>query len=101
MTHAGTRSIQRALAALALVLSAYACFAGGGGTFLQWPCTRNKQPIPSYKGYDYVSEVLASHGYVVVSVSANGINAVDNSVFDLGATARRSGPARRDRDRRW
>jgi predicted dienelactone hydrolase len=48
----------------------------------------NSQPIPSYKGYDYVSEVLASHGYVVVSISANGVNAVDNSVRDLGALAR-------------
>ena len=65
------------------------CFTGGGGVFLQWPCTTgNSQPIPSYKGYDYVSNVLASHGYVVVSVSANGVNAVDNSVFDLGALAR-------------
>ena len=70
------------------------CFAGGGGgkaqaVFLQWPCTfAGTQPIPSYKGYDYVSEVLASHGYVVVSISANGVNAVDNSVQDLGALAR-------------
>src|SRR5215212_10168956 len=64
------------------------CFAGGTA-FLQWPCAiANSQPIPSYKGYDYVSEVLASQGYVVVSVSANGVNAVDNSVFDLGARAR-------------
>ncbi|HJP94383.1 MAG TPA: hypothetical protein VJ875_20650 [Pyrinomonadaceae bacterium] len=64
------------------------CFKGGS-QLLQWPCTTNgSQPIPSYKGYDYVSEVLASHGYVVVSISANGVNAVDNSVFDLGALAR-------------
>jgi hypothetical protein len=64
------------------------CFVGGSA-LLQWPCTsNNSQPIPSYQGYDYVSEVLASHGYVVVSVSANGINAVDNAVFDLGAEAR-------------
>jgi hypothetical protein len=64
------------------------CFVGGT-QLLQWPCTAtNSQPIPSYKGYDYVSEVLASHGYVVVSISANGVNAVDNSVFDLGALAR-------------
>ena len=64
------------------------CFVGGT-TLLQWPCTsQNSQPIPSYRGYDYVSDVLASHGYVVVSVSANGINAVDNTVFDLGAQAR-------------
>jgi hypothetical protein len=64
------------------------CFVGGSA-LLQWPCTsNNSQPIPSFQGYDYVSEVLASHGYVVVSVSANGINAVDNAVFDLGALAR-------------
>ena len=65
------------------------CFIGGGSALLQWPCTsNNSQPIPSYRGYDYVAEVIASHGYIVVSVSANGINAVDNSVFDLGALAR-------------
>ncbi|HSK63040.1 MAG TPA: hypothetical protein VK893_04345 [Pyrinomonadaceae bacterium] len=64
------------------------CFVGGSA-LLQWPCTaKNSQPIPSYRGYDYVSEVLASHGYVVVSISANGVNAVDNAVFDLGALAR-------------
>lgn len=64
------------------------CFSGGGGLFLQWPCTNGRIPIQSYKGYDYVSEVLASHGYVVVSISANGVNAVDNQVFDLGALGR-------------
>jgi hypothetical protein len=68
------------------------CFTGDGGgrgaQFLEWPCTPPRQSIPSYKGYDYTSEVLASHGYVVVSISANGINARDNSVFDLGALAR-------------
>src|SRR5215204_1382055 len=63
------------------------CFKGGS-QLLQWPCTNGALPIPSYQGYDYVSEVLASHGYVVVSVGANGVNAVDNSVFDLGALAR-------------
>jgi len=63
------------------------CFAGGAA-FLQWPCTPPRQPIPSYQGYDYIAEVLASHGYIVVSISANGINARDNSVFDLGMLAR-------------
>lgn len=64
------------------------CFKGGSA-LLQWPCTGgNTQPIPSFQGYDYVAQVLASHGYVVVSVSANGINAVDNLVFDLGMFAR-------------
>jgi len=64
------------------------CFNGNGAAFLQWPCSDGRLPIPSYKGYDYVSQVLASNGYVVVSVSANGVNAVDNAVFDLGALAR-------------
>ena len=64
------------------------CFNGGGAAFLEWPSTSNHQPIPSYKGYDYFSQVIASNGYIVVSVSANGVNAVDNAVFDLGALAR-------------
>lgn len=64
------------------------CFKGNT-QLLQWPCTDNgSAPIPSFQGYDYASEVLASNGYVVVSVSANGVNAVDNTVFDLGALAR-------------
>src|SRR5881628_2605594 len=63
------------------------CFTGGSA-FLAWPCESPRQPIPSYQGYDYISEVLASHGYIVVSISANGINARDNFVFDLGARAR-------------
>lgn len=64
------------------------CFKGGS-QLLQWPCTTNSsQPIPSFQGYDYVAESLASNGYVVVSVSANGVNAVDNFIFDLGAFAR-------------
>ena len=63
------------------------CFVGGA-SFLQWPCDPSRQSIPSYQGYDYLAPVLASHGYIVVSVSANGINARDNSVHDLGMTAR-------------
>lgn len=60
----------------------------GGAAFLQWPCTPPRQPIPSYRGYDYVSDILASWGYIVISISANGISARDNSVFDLGMNAR-------------
>lgn len=64
------------------------CFNGEGADFLEWPCVATRQPIPSYKGYDYVSEVLASHGYVVVSISANGVSAADNGTFDFGTLAR-------------
>src|ERR1051326_2317968 len=63
------------------------CYVGAA-SFLQWPCDKNRAPIPSYHGYDYFASVLASHGYIVISISANGVNAVDNRVFDLGALAR-------------
>ena len=44
---------------------------------------------PSYQGYDYAAENLASHGLIVVSISANGVNARDQEVqSDLGALAR-------------
>jgi hypothetical protein len=59
-----------------------------GSAFLEWPATGNHLPIESYKGYDYLANVMASHGYFVISISANGINAFDNSVGDAGALAR-------------
>jgi hypothetical protein len=64
------------------------CSQGNGAQFLEWPCATGREPISSYKGYDYVAQTLASHGYIVVSISSNGINAKDNFVFDLGALAR-------------
>lgn len=55
---------------------------------LQWPCTGGATTIPSFQGYAYIGQVLADQGYIVVSISANGINARDNSVTDFGAQAR-------------
>jgi hypothetical protein len=63
------------------------CFRNSQAT-LRWPCRSTEQPIPSFQGYDYVAQALASNGYIVVSVSANGINAFDNNVTDLGMQAR-------------
>ncbi|MFO0636664.1 MAG: hypothetical protein U0168_27850 [Nannocystaceae bacterium] len=54
----------------------------------EWPCFGNHEPIPSLDGYDYWAANLASHGYVVVSIGANGINAADDAVDDAGANAR-------------
>jgi len=52
---------------------------------LAWPCNPSTQAsIPSYRGYDYVAQVLASHGMIVASISANGINAVDNGTSSYG-----------------
>ncbi|HEY0003710.1 MAG TPA: hypothetical protein VGB17_02780 [Pyrinomonadaceae bacterium] len=60
----------------------------GSVTGLRWPCRSTEQPIPSYQGYDYMAQKLASNGYIVISISANGINAYDNQVADYGAKAR-------------
>jgi hypothetical protein len=57
-------------------------------TALRWPCRNTETVIPSYQGYDYVAQALASNGYVVISISANGISAFDNNVTDLGMQAR-------------
>ena len=54
-----------------------------------WPCAEGFQPIQSHTGYAEPAQALASHGYVVVSVSANGINAKDaTSTDDNGGLAR-------------
>jgi hypothetical protein len=53
-----------------------------------WHCTGKSKPVPSYLGYDYVQRLLASQGYVTVSISANAINALDFHASDGGAAAR-------------
>jgi hypothetical protein len=47
-------------------------------------------PANSYRGYDYLSANLASHGYAVISIDANDINDNDGSPNsgDAGALAR-------------
>jgi hypothetical protein len=64
----------------------FPCFSGTTG-INEWPCSLSS-PIPSYMGFDYAAAQLASHGFIVVSISANGINAVDNGTSDRGALAR-------------
>ncbi|GAB2887847.1 poly(ethylene terephthalate) hydrolase family protein [Nocardioides pacificus] len=55
----------------------------------RYPCTDAQTEIPSFEGYGYLAENLASHGYVVVSVSANAINSNDNQLSDdYGSAAR-------------
>lgn len=53
-----------------------------------WPCEAGYEPIVSYEGYDYLTEQMASHGYIVISISANAINADDASVWDYGMAGR-------------
>jgi len=50
----------------------------------EWPCDKGT-PFPSYRGYDYLGDYLASRGFVVVSLSMDGINMTS---FDYGDRAR-------------
>ncbi len=66
------------------------CYMGGFSYTGEWPCDAKlgHEPIPSYLGYEYVQEILSSHGYIVISVSANGVNAKDTQFTDVGMTWR-------------
>jgi len=55
---------------------------------LEWPCPTGWQSVTSYEGYYYLANNMASHGYIVISISANAISAIDNSLPDLGMNAR-------------
>ncbi len=57
-------------------------------TALEWPPSPGFQSITSFQGYDYLAQQMASHGYIVISISANAINADDNSLSDRGMPAR-------------
>ncbi|AKU14895.1 alpha/beta hydrolase family protein [Luteipulveratus mongoliensis] len=48
------------------------------GQRAQWPCPPGVAQIDSFRGYDYLGEHLAKRGYIVVSISANGINETEN-----------------------
>jgi hypothetical protein len=57
---------------------------------MNWPCSDGLTAVPSHRGYLKAQQLLASQGYVTVSISANGINAQDAQTFDAGAQARSS-----------
>ncbi len=38
-----------------------------------YPCNDGQIEIPSHEGYDYLAELIASQGNIVVSISSNGI----------------------------
>ncbi|CCB71081.1 alpha/beta hydrolase [Streptantibioticus cattleyicolor] len=62
-------------------------YAAAGRKLFSWPCAPGTRPIPNERGYDYLGEELAGHGFIVVSIRANGINA--SSVWgDENASAR-------------
>ncbi|MGZ8629532.1 MAG: hypothetical protein ACXWZF_00990 [Actinomycetota bacterium] len=63
------------------------CFRGNRSDY-RWPCRDGWEPIPNHEGYDYLASRLASYGYVVVSVSGNGVNVLGNNVPDTGMRQR-------------
>ncbi|WP_217206847.1 hypothetical protein [Streptomyces sp. AC550_RSS872] len=66
------------------------CYTPQGEIGGDWPCAAGTRPIPSHRGYLRDQRLLASQGYVTVSISANGINGQDWSAEDGGAQARSS-----------
>jgi hypothetical protein len=70
----------------------YTCFNGSDENQItgDWPCPAGTQPVPSYRGYLQAQRLLASQGYITVSISANGINGQDFAADDGGAQARSS-----------
>lgn len=69
----------------------YTCYKPGTEDVTgDWPCPAGLTSVPSYRGYLRDQRLLASQGYVTVSISANGINAQDADVEDAGAQARSS-----------
>ncbi|MER5261903.1 hypothetical protein ABTZ99_07480 [Actinosynnema sp. NPDC002837] len=55
---------------------------------LAWPCPAPAKPVPSHRGYLQAQRLLASQGYVTVSVSANSVNAHEDLDLEQGAGAR-------------
>ncbi|NYG56645.1 alpha/beta hydrolase family protein [Nocardioides perillae] len=53
-----------------------------------WPCPRGTEQVPSLRGYEQTQRLLASQGYVTVSIGADGVNAQDGWLRDGGAGAR-------------
>lgn len=63
--------------------------SGGTPSKAGWPCGKGQTVIPSYLGYNAAAQALASNGVVVVSISADAINALDGTyAADGGAQAR-------------
>lgn len=60
----------------------------GTAPFAEWPCAAGHLPIDSFRGYDYLGDILASNGVITISVSVNGINAYDDTISDAGMALR-------------
>lgn len=68
-----------------IVMSHGSWFACDDKTAATWPCPAGTHAFPSYQGYAYLGKALAAQGFVVVSISVDGINMTS---FDYGDRAR-------------
>ncbi|MEV6636928.1 hypothetical protein AB0M54_39955 [Actinoplanes sp. NPDC051470] len=67
-----------------------ACYTPGEDEYVAgWPCPHGSLPVPSHRGFRSMQQLLASQGYLTVSIAANGVNAQDG-LDDFGAQARSS-----------
>ena len=64
-----------------------ACYRGDRASY-EWPCRDGWEPLPNYQGYDYIARRLASYGFIVASISGNGVNVLGNQVADSGMRQR-------------
>lgn len=65
-----------------------ACYRGRKDAGYDWPCPRRMRSLPSYQGYRYLADRLATQGFASLSVSANGVNGQEDDFADGGTTAR-------------
>jgi hypothetical protein len=64
------------------------CYSGSSAAFT-WPCPAGWHILPNYIGYDYIGKKLASFGFIVVSISGNGVNVLGSQqVGDTGMRQR-------------
>ncbi|MFD9704710.1 alpha/beta hydrolase family protein [Lentzea sp. NPDC059081] len=68
----------------------FTCYGTANQISLAWPCPSGTTAVPSHRGYLKAQQLLASQGYLTVSISANGINAQDALTADAGAQGRSS-----------
>jgi hypothetical protein len=54
----------------------------------RWPCREGWTPIPNHEGYAYLARRLASWGFIVASVSGNGVNVHGGLLEDTGMRQR-------------
>ncbi|WP_096085974.1 hypothetical protein [Agaribacterium haliotis] len=65
------------------------CYDSRNRSASTWPCPSGYNTVESYRGYAYMGRFLASHGFIVVSIGANGVNMIGaRESDDLGMVAR-------------